>query len=194
MGRGIALLFSRTFGTRLGWRVSPTPRPTLPPRKTRYPLYWRVGGPQGHSVRAENLVLTGIRCLTVQPVVSVYIGWATEPRPNLPPGKTRCPLYWRVGGPQGQSVRAENLVFTGIRCLTVQPVVSVYIGWATEPRPTLPPGKTRCPLYWRVGRPQVQSVRAENLVPTGIRCLTVQPVVSPYTGWATEPKLNILHR
>ena len=28
-------------------RVSPTPRPSLPPGKTRYPLYRRLGGPQG---------------------------------------------------------------------------------------------------------------------------------------------------
>ena len=29
---------------------------TLPPGKVRYPLYRSVGGPQGRSVRAENLV------------------------------------------------------------------------------------------------------------------------------------------
>jgi len=29
--------------------------------KTRYPLYRRLGGAQGRSGRAENLVLTGIR-------------------------------------------------------------------------------------------------------------------------------------
>jgi len=32
------------------------PGRTLPPRKTRYPFYRRLGGPQGRSVRAENLV------------------------------------------------------------------------------------------------------------------------------------------
>ena len=33
----------------------------LPPGKTRYPLYRGLGGSQGHSGRAENLVPTGIR-------------------------------------------------------------------------------------------------------------------------------------
>jgi len=52
----------------------PAERPgrTLPPGKTRYPLYKRVGGLQGRSGRAENLVPTGIRFRTVQPVVSRY--------------------------------------------------------------------------------------------------------------------------
>jgi len=36
------------------------PGRTLPPGMTRYPFYRRLGGPQGRSGRAENLVLTGI--------------------------------------------------------------------------------------------------------------------------------------
>jgi hypothetical protein len=49
------------------------PGRTLPPAKTRYPLYRRLGGPQGRSERAENLVPTGIRSRTVQPVAqSLY--------------------------------------------------------------------------------------------------------------------------
>ena len=31
---------------------------TLPPGKTRYLFYWRLGGPQGRSGREENLVPT----------------------------------------------------------------------------------------------------------------------------------------
>jgi len=38
-----------------------------------------MGGPQGRSVRAENLVPTGIRSRTIQPVVSRYTDWATGP-------------------------------------------------------------------------------------------------------------------
>ena len=37
----------------------------LPPGKTRYPFYRRLGGPQGWCGRAENLVPTGIRSRTV---------------------------------------------------------------------------------------------------------------------------------
>ena len=34
---------------------------------------------------------------------------AARPSRTLPPGKTRHPLYRRLGGPQGRSGRAENL-------------------------------------------------------------------------------------
>ena len=54
-------------------------------------------------------------------------GWsAARPGRTLPLGKTRYPFYWRLGGPQGRYGRAENLVPTGIRSRTVQPVVSRY--------------------------------------------------------------------
>jgi len=56
----------------MGVGVSPTPRPPLPPGKTRYPFYRRLGGPQGRFGRAENLVPIGIRSRTVQPVVCRY--------------------------------------------------------------------------------------------------------------------------
>jgi len=61
---------------------------------------------------------------------------------------------------------------------------------AARPGRTLPPGKTRYPLYRRLGGPQGRSGRAENLVPTGIRSRTVQPVASRYTDWATRPKIK----
>jgi len=49
------------------------PGSTLPPGKTRYPFYRRLGGPQDRSGRAENLVPTWIRSRTVQPVAqSLY--------------------------------------------------------------------------------------------------------------------------
>ena len=52
---------------------------TLPPGKTRYQFYRRLGGPQGRSGRAENLVPTWIRSRTVQPDISRYSDWATRP-------------------------------------------------------------------------------------------------------------------
>jgi len=48
------------------------PGRNLPPAKTRYPFYRRLGGSQGRSGRAEKLVPTGIRSRSVQPVVSRY--------------------------------------------------------------------------------------------------------------------------
>ena len=54
------------------------PGRTLPPGKTRYPFYRRLGWPQGRSGLAENLDLTGIRSRTVQLVVSRYTDYATH--------------------------------------------------------------------------------------------------------------------
>jgi len=55
------------------------PGRTLLPIKTRYPFYRKLGGPQGRSERAENLVATSIRSRTVLHVVSRYTDWATGP-------------------------------------------------------------------------------------------------------------------
>ena len=71
VGRIIALLF-HDCGTRRGLVVSSTPRLHFTPGKSQYPLYRRLRGPQGRSEGTENLVPTGIRSRTVQPVVSRY--------------------------------------------------------------------------------------------------------------------------
>ena len=51
---------------------------------------------------------------------------AARPGRTLAPGKTRYPFYRRLGGPQGRSGQAENLVSIGIRSRTVQSVVNRY--------------------------------------------------------------------
>jgi len=58
-GRVLALLF-HDRGTRRGQGSASRPGRTLPPGKTRYSLYRRLGGPQGRSGGAENLAPTGI--------------------------------------------------------------------------------------------------------------------------------------
>ena len=58
---------------------------------------------------------------------------AARPGRTLPPGKNRYPLYRRLGGPQGQSGRAENFAPPGFDPRTVQPAVSSYTDWATRP-------------------------------------------------------------
>jgi hypothetical protein len=60
VGRVIVLLF-HDLGTSRGEWSAARPGRTLPPGKTRYPLYRRLGGPQGRSEQAENLAPTGIR-------------------------------------------------------------------------------------------------------------------------------------
>jgi len=52
---------------------------------------------------------------------------AARPGRTLPQGKTRYPFYRRLGGSQGRSGRAENLVRTRIRFRTFQPGSSVAI-------------------------------------------------------------------
>jgi len=72
LGRGIALLFHDS-GTRGSKWSAARPGRNLPPGKTQYPFYRRLGGPQGRSGMAENLVPTGIRSRTAQPGSSVAI-------------------------------------------------------------------------------------------------------------------------
>ena len=59
--RGIALPF-HDHGTRRGEGSTARPDSTLPPGKTRYPLYRRLGGPQVRSGQVRKISLpTGIR-------------------------------------------------------------------------------------------------------------------------------------
>jgi hypothetical protein len=77
---GIALL-TLDLGARKGWVVSATPRPLY-----RYPLYRRLGGPQGRSGRVRKISPPpGFDPRTVQPVVSRYTDWATGPTSALFP-------------------------------------------------------------------------------------------------------------
>ena len=49
----------------------------------------------------------------------------------LPPGKTRYPLYRRLGGPQGRSGRVWKISPPpAFNPRTVQPVASRYTDWA----------------------------------------------------------------
>ena len=69
------------------------PSHTLPPGKTRYPLYRRLGGRQGRSGRVENLAPPGFDPQTVQPVVSRYTDWATQPTPSSSVYYCSAPLF-----------------------------------------------------------------------------------------------------
>jgi len=80
--RGIALLFY-DHGTVRGWGVSVTPWPLFTPGKTRYPLYRRLGWPQGRSGQVRKISPPlGFDPRTVQPVASRYTDYAT--RPTIP--------------------------------------------------------------------------------------------------------------
>jgi hypothetical protein len=52
----------------------------LPPGKTQYPLYRRLGGPQGRPGEVRKIsLLPGFDPRTVQPAASCYTGYATRP-------------------------------------------------------------------------------------------------------------------
>jgi len=79
VGRGLALLF-HDRGTRRGWVVSNTPWPHFTSGKDPLPILEEAGWAPGPVwTGAKNLVPTGIRSRTVQPVVSCYTDWANRP-------------------------------------------------------------------------------------------------------------------
>jgi len=86
VGRGIALLF-HDRGARRGWVVSSAPRPHFTPGKDPIPIVQEAGWAPGPLwTGAENLIPTGIRSQTFQPIVSRYTDWATGP----------TSLYWYI--------------------------------------------------------------------------------------------------
>jgi hypothetical protein len=75
------------LGTRWRWLVNYMPLTIYPSgKKTRYPLYKRLGCSRSRSRRCgeeKNLVLPGNRTRVVQPVARRYTDWAV-PTPILP--------------------------------------------------------------------------------------------------------------
>ena len=75
---------------------------------------------------------TGSRCIALlflQPRRKMGVGGWSAPRHgrSLPPGKTRHPLYRRLGGPQGRSGQVRKISPPpGFDPRTVQPVASRY--------------------------------------------------------------------
>jgi len=109
----------------------------LPPGKTLYPSYRRLGGPQSRSRRVRKISPPpGFDPRTVHPVASRYTDWANRAGQlhalaSLPPGKTRYPLYRRLGGPRGRSGRVRKISPPpGFDPRTVQPAASRYTDWA----------------------------------------------------------------
>jgi len=65
-------------------------------------------------------------------------------------------------------------------------------GSATRLGRTLPPGKTRCSLYRRMGGPQGRYGQVRKISPKpGFDPRTVLPVASRYTDWATGSTLSL---
>ena len=62
------------------------------------------------------------------------VGWSAPRLGRFTPGKTRYPLYRRLGGPQGRSGRVWKMSPPpGFDPRTVQAVASRYTDWAIPP-------------------------------------------------------------
>ena len=80
VGTGIALLFLEHV-TRRGEGSESRPGRFLPPGKTRYPFYRRLGGPHGRSGQVRKISLPpGFDSRTVQPAASHYTNYSTQPK------------------------------------------------------------------------------------------------------------------
>ena len=189
MGTGIALLFNDR-GTRRGWVVSSTPRPHFTPGKDLVPILQEGGWPQGRSGRSENLVPIGIRSQTVQPIVSRYTDWSTRPTNRtrkVRKSKVKCTLV------QTLRLCTDHTAHRGNRSIAVSFLdhgTRRGEGSASLPGCFLPPGKTRYPLYRRLGGPQGWFEQVRKISPPlGFDLRSAQPVASRYTDWATRPTL-----
>jgi hypothetical protein len=65
------------------------------------------------------------------------MGWGAASRPGLflPPGKTRYPLYGRLGGLQGRSGQVRKISPPpGFDPRTLKPVAIRYTDWGNRPK------------------------------------------------------------
>ena len=83
-------------------------------------------------------------------------GSASRPGRSLPPGKTRYPLYRRLGGPKGRSGQVRKISSPpGFDSRTVQPVASRYTHYATRPTLLIMPYSKFWRLFYHVYIPAV---------------------------------------
>jgi len=77
-------------------------------------------------------------------------GSASRPGRSLSPGKTRYPLYRRLGGLQGRFGQVRKISPTqGFDPRTVQPVSSRYLDYAIRPLSPVPIEKSGCKNCFR---------------------------------------------
>ena len=82
----------------------------LPPKKTRYPLYRRLGGPHGRSGRVrKSMPPPGFDPQTVQPVASGYTDWAIPAyKVQTVSNKTSSLAIVNIADPSGLAVQGMH--------------------------------------------------------------------------------------
>jgi hypothetical protein len=107
------------------------------------------------------------------------VNWVSGQRHTpaaLPPGKSRYPLYSRLGGPQGRSGRVRKIPPPpGFDSRTVQPVASRYTDWVVPTHNKVYVLDYPCTLF-------------PNITPY-IREYTVLCLMSGYASQSAVPKL-----
>jgi hypothetical protein len=93
------------------------PRPLFTLGRTRYPLYRRLGGPQGRSGQVRKILPPpGFDPQTVQPVASCHTGYET--RPTEEQGAERN-ISTREGGCDGGGCRKRYSEDTKLSCYSL---------------------------------------------------------------------------
>jgi len=104
---------------------------------------------------------------------------------NYPKGKVKCTLVQALRLCTGRTAHRWR---KGIALLLLDHGTRRGEGSASRPGRSLPPGKTRYPLYRRLGGPQGRSGQVGKISPPpGFVPRTVQPVASRYTEYANRP-------
>jgi hypothetical protein len=122
--RGIALIcffYTTALDGDEGQRHAPA---AIPPGKTRYPLYRRLGGPQGRSGQVRKISHPpGFDLRTVQHVACRYTDWATGPtldiykqlNINQRPQRIKCECPWaEMSGLVRKITFLQDLRFCGM--------------------------------------------------------------------------------
>ena len=140
----------------------------LPPGKTRYPLYRRLGGPQGRSGRAENITPMWFHPRTIQPIVSRYTDWATWPTTHWDPCN---PVYYRYS--------------TSTGC-TVSPLCDVCVSSVISVTVTLSCNVLSVLLNVR----HSPILNISLMLSLSVRCLLVAKLINPIPRNSAHNKLN----
>jgi len=110
---------------------------------TVFEKYWNIKFNKNPSRRSTRRVLEGDE------------GSPSRPGSSLSPGKSRYPLYRRLGGPQGRSGQVRKISPpSGFDPRTVQPVASRYTDYATRPTYTVHNSYRTATCFGNVVRPQ----------------------------------------